>query len=159
VKIRLALYLTAFVSAMLGATVVYLILSVPNDLRADAMLKTARQQMSAGNNDEARESLSRIVQQYPRTDAAAAATVALSSLGKKERDDLARAVALLYRQNEQQSRQIADLQKSVTAVRTAPPPPPSAATVTAPAPKPVAKKVTAKKTPPKKKTTSKKRRR
>ena len=157
-KIRLALYLTAFVSAMLGATVVYLILSVPNDLRADAMLKTARKQMTAGNNDEARESLSRIVQQYPRTDAAAAATVALSSLGKKERDDLARAVALLHKQNEQQFRQIADLQKSVTAVRTAPPPP-SAPTVTAPAPKPAAKKVTAKKPTPKKKTTAKKRRR
>lgn len=156
-KIRLLLYLTAIVSAILGATVVYLVLSVPNDLRADAMLKTAREQMSAGNNDEARESLSRIVQQYPRTDAAAAATVALSSLGKKERDDLARAVALLHRQNEQQSRQIADLQKSVTAVRMAPPP--SAATVTASAPKPAVKKVTAKKPTPKKKTTSKKRRR
>ena len=156
-KIRLLLYLTAIVSAILGATVVYLVLSVPNDLRADAMLKTAREQMSAGNNDEARESLSRIVQQYPRTDAAAAATVALSSLGKKERDDLARAVALLHKQNEQQFRQIADLQKSVTAVRTAPPP--SAATVTASAPKPAAKKVTAKKPTPKKKTTSKKRRR
>ena len=53
-KIRLLLYLTAIVSAILGATVVYLVLSVPNDLRADAMLKTAREQMSAGNNDEAR---------------------------------------------------------------------------------------------------------
>jgi hypothetical protein len=159
VKIRLLFYVTAFVSAALGAIVVYLALSVPNDLRADAMLKTARQQMTDGNNDEARESLSRIVQQYPRTDAAAAATVALASLGKKERDDLARAVSFLRTQNERQSRQIADLEKSVTAIRTAPPPP-SAATVTASPPKPAAKKVTTKKkTTPKKKTPSKKRRR
>lgn len=156
-KVRWLLYLTAFVSAILGATVAYLMLSVPNDLRADAALKAARQQITEGKTDEARESLAWILQQYPRTDAAAAATVALASLGKKERDDLARAVSLLRTQNEQQSRQIADLQKSVTAVRNAPPP--SAATVTATAPKPAAKKVTAKKTTPKKKTTTKKRRR
>lgn len=156
-KIRLLLYLTAIVSAVLGATVVYLILSVPNDLRADAMLKTARQQITDGNHDEARESLARIVQQYPRTDAAAAATVALASLGKKERDDLALAVAMLRKQNEQQSKQIADLQKSVAAARAAPPP--SSATVTASAPKPAAKKVTPKKKTTKKKPTTTKRRR
>ena len=157
-KVRLLLYLTAFVSAILGATVAYLMLSVPNDLRADAMLKTAREQITAGNNDEARESLSKIVQQYPRTDAAAAATVALASLAQKDRDELARAVGVLRTQNEQQSRLIADLQKSITTIRTAPPPP--APTVTAPAPQPATKKVTPKKkTTPQKKTTTKKRRR
>ncbi|MGZ5431436.1 MAG: hypothetical protein ACXW31_03980 [Thermoanaerobaculia bacterium] len=150
-KVRPLLYLTAIVSAILGATVVYLVLSVPNDLRADALLKTARQEITDGNHEKARESLGKVVQQYPRTDAAAAATVGLASLEKKQRDDLARAVALLRAQNAEQSRLIADLQKSVTAIRTAPPPAPA---VTTPAPQPASKKVT-----PKKKTTTKKRRR
>ena len=157
-KVRPLLYLTAFVAAILGATASYLALSVPNDLRADALLKQARKDLTDGNDEKARESLSKIVLQYPRTDAAGAATVALSSLAKKERDELARAVALLRTQNEQQTRLIADLQKSVTAVRNAPP---KVVTVQAPAPKPAAKKVTPKKkpTPKKKKTTPKKRRR
>jgi len=156
-KVRPLLYLTAIVSAILGATVVYLVLSVPNDLRADALMKTARQELTDGEHEKARASLAKVVQQYPRTDAAAAATVALTSLEKKERDDLARVVAQLRTQNEQQSRLLADLQKSVTDVRNAPP---KVVTVTAPAPKPVATKVTPKKkTPPKKKTTTRRRRR
>jgi len=150
-KVRPLLYLTALLSAILGATVVYLVLSVPNDLRADGLLKEARKDLTDGNHDRARQSLSKIIQQYPRTDAAAAATVALVSLGKKERDDLARAVALLRTQNEQQSKLIQDLQNNVTAIRNTPP---KVVTVTAPPPKPAAKKAT-----PKKKTTTKRRRR
>jgi hypothetical protein len=154
---RPLLYLTAIAASILGATVVYLVLSVPNDLRADALMKTARQEITNGNHDKARESLAQIVQQYPRTDAAAAATVALSSLEKRERETLARAVAQLRSQNEQQSRLIADLQKNVTAIRTAPPPVP---TVTVGPPAPPAPSVTPKKkTPPKKKTTTRRRRR
>jgi thioredoxin-like negative regulator of GroEL len=156
-KVRPLLYLTAIVSAILGATVVYLVLSVPNDLRADAIMKTARREITNGNHDKARESLAKVVQQYPRTDAAAAATVALTSLEKKERDDLARAVAQLRAQNEQQARILADLQKTVGEVKNAPP---KVVTVTAPAPKPAATKVTPKKkTTPRKKTTSRRRRR
>ena len=156
-KVRPLLYLTAFVAAILGATASYLALSVPNDLRADALLKQARKELTDGKNDQARESLSKVILQYPRTDAAGAATVALSSLSKKERDDLARAISLLRTQNEQQTKLIADLQKNVTDVKNAPP---KVVTVTAPAPTPAPAKVTQKKkTPPKKKTTPKKRRR
>lgn len=157
-KVRGVLTLTGIVSAILGALVVYLILSVPNDLRADALLKDARKDMTDGNHEKARQSLSKIVQQYPRTDAAAAATVALVSLAQKDRDDLARAVALLRKQNEQQTKQLADLQKSITAIGNRPP---QVVTVQAPAPKPAAvKKATPKKkTTAKKKTTTKRRRR
>ena len=157
-KVRPLLYLTAFVAAILGATASYLALSVPNDLRADALLKQARKELTDGNNDQARESLSKIVLQYPRTDAAGAATVALSSLSKKERDDLARAISLLRSQNEQQAKLLASLQKSITDVKNAPP---KIVTVQAPAPKPppAKKKVTPKKPTPKKKTPSKRRRR
>ena len=154
-KVRPLLYLTAFVSAVIGATVLYLLLSVPNDLRADSLLKTARQDITDGRNDRARDSLKKIVQQYPRTDAAAAATVALISLAQKDRDDLARAVTLLRTQNEQQSRMINDLQKNVTTIGSRPP---QVVTIQAPAPPPPApaKKVSPKKTTTKKKTTPKK---
>jgi hypothetical protein len=135
--------LSGIVSAILGALVVYLILSVPNDLRADGLLKEARKDITAGQNEKARASLLKVVQQYPRTDAAAAATAALVSLGQKDRDELARAITVVRTQNEQQARLIADLQKSVEELKTAPP---KVVTVQAPAPKPVVKK-----TPPKKK--------
>lgn len=147
-KVRTVLTFTGIVSAILGALVVYLILSVPNDLRADSLLKQARTDMTAGNNEKARASLKQIVQQYPRTDAAAAATVALVSLAEKERDDLARGLGQLRTQNEQQARLLADLQRSVLEIRNAPP---KVVTVQAPPPKPAAKKAT-----PKKKTTKKK---
>lgn len=150
-KFRALLWLTAIVSSILGAVAVYLVLSVPNDLRADSLLKDARKEITNGNHDKARVSLSKIVQQYPRTDAAAAATVALVSLGHKERKDLEHAVTVLRQQNDQQAQLIADLQKSVTELRNAPP---KVVTVTAPAPKPVVKKAT-----PKRKTPTKRKRR
>lgn len=153
-KIRSLLTFTGIVSSLLGALVVYLMLSVPNDLRADAMLKQARKDITDGKNEQARESLKRVVQQYPRTDAAAAATVALVSLAQRDRDDLARAVAQLRKQNEQQAKLLSDLQQNVTTIRNAPP---KVVTVQAPAPKPPARKVAPakKKAPVKKKATSK----
>ncbi len=154
-KVRGFLALTGIVSALLGALVVYLMLSVPNDLRADGLLKEARQNIADGENEKARASLLKIVQQYPRTDAAAAATAALVTLAQRDRDDLARAIALVRTQNAQQTKLIADLQKSVTDLKNAPP---KVVTVQAPAPKPAAKKVTPKrKTTPKKKTTRRRR--
>ena len=112
-KFRALLTLTGIVSAILGALVVYLVLSVPNDLRADSLLKEARGELTKGNDDAARTSLTKIVQQYPRTDAAAAATVALLSLGQKDRDELTRAIATLRKQNEDNARLLASLQKTV----------------------------------------------
>jgi TolA-binding protein len=149
-KVRTVLTLTAIISSILGATVVYLVLSVPNDLRADAVLKQARRQIVAGKEEEARASLSKVVQQYPRTDAAAAATVALVSLGHKDREDLQRAVAALRRQNEQLTQRIDDLQQTVTEVKNAPP---KIVTVQAPPPK------VAPKPAPKRKMPTRKRRR
>lgn len=149
-RIRPLLILTGIVSSILGALVVYLMLSVPNDLRADALLKEARKQISDGNNEKARESLSKVIQQYPRTDASAAATVALVSLAQKDRDDLARGMAQLRKENEEQAKLLTELQQRVTTMQSAPPKP---AVVEAPAPKPA----TVKKAAPKKKTTPKKR--
>src|SRR5215212_6507762 len=106
-RVRTLLTLTAFVSSILGALIIYLILSVPNDIQADALLRQARKDITAGRNDEAREVLTKIVQQYPRTDAAAAATVALVSLPGKDQRDLVLAVRALRQQNDEQSKLIA----------------------------------------------------
>lgn len=136
-KVRTLLWGTAFISSILGALVVYLVLSIPNDLRADALLKDARKEIAAGKSDDARNTLTKIVQQYPRTDAAAAATVALVSLANKEHEDLARSVNALRKQNDEHSKLITDLQKNVTEIRNEPP---KVVTVQAPPAKPEPKK-------------------
>ena len=148
-RIRGVLILTGIVSSILGALVVYLVLSVPNDLRADALLKQARQDITDKDTDKARQTLLKIVQQYPRTDAAAAATAAVLALDKKERDDLARAMTSVTAQNTQQTKLIGELQRSVEELKK--PPPPASVVVQAPAPKPAPAKVTPKKKAPAKK--------
>lgn len=153
-SVRPLLVLTGIVSSILGAIVVYLVLSVPNDLRADSLLKDARKDIEAQKHDEARQKLSSIVQQYPRTDAAAAATVALVTLAETDRQKLERDVSTLRTQNAQQSKLIADLQKGLTEVKNAPP---KVVTVQAPAPKPAVKKPPPKKTSTKKKSTRRRR--
>ena len=146
-RIRTTLILTAIVSSILGAIVVYLILSVPNDLRADALLKQARQDLGAGKTADASAALTKIVQQYPRTDAAAAATVALVSIGESERQKLQRELAAVKSAHE---KLIGDLQKSVTEIKNAPPPKPQVIIQQAP-PKPAPKPTPKKKTPVRKK--------
>lgn len=120
-RVRTLLISTAIVSSILGAVVVYLVLSVPNDLKAGALLKEARQELAAGRADQARSGLSRVVQQYPRTDAAAAAVVALVTIAEEERKKLEGEIGELRSEAQRQTRAIADLQKSVEAIRNAPP--------------------------------------
>lgn len=132
-RARSLLIVTAIVSSLLGAVVAWLVLTVPNDLQAGAMLKTARKDVAAGHNDKARQELSRIIQQYPRTDAAAAATVALATIADSERHALAMSIDDLRKTSEAQQKQIADLTARVDTLAAAPPPQPVA--VKAPAPK------------------------
>jgi hypothetical protein len=97
-------------SAILGATVAYLLLRAQRPHRADALLKTARREMTTGNHEKARVP-ARVVQQRARERSAAPPRRSRFRRWKKERDDLACVVAQL-RANEQQSRIVADLQKS-----------------------------------------------
>jgi hypothetical protein len=138
---------TALLSSIIGGAVVYLVLTVPNDLAADALLKSARKEIAAGNNSEARVSLSRIVQQYPRTDAAAAATVALTSLADSERQKLSNTIDQLRRETNAQKVQLAGLGQRVTKIESTPPPAPIVvkAPPPAPAPKPAPKKSSSRK--------------
>jgi hypothetical protein len=126
----------------IGAVVVYLVLTVPNDIQAAALMRKAKQQIAAGENDQARQSLSRIVQQYPRTDAAAAATVALLSLADNERHKLAVELAAVRAAADAQQKQIAALGPKVDELAARPIPQPAPPP---PAPTPAKKKTTAKK--------------
>ena len=122
---------------VIGAVVVYLVLTVPNDVQAAALMKTAKKQIAAGDNDRARESLSKIVQQYPRTDAAAAAMVALASLGDNERHKLTADLAALRATSDAQQKQITALSDKLDALAARPVPQPAAPP---PTPKPAAAK-------------------
>jgi len=135
VRARSLLILTAIVSSLLGAVVVWLVLTVPNDLQAGAMLRAARKDVAAGRNDKARQELSRIIQQYPRTDAAAAATVALATIADSERHALAVIIETLRKASAAQQKQIADLTSRVDTLAAAPPPQPVTVVQAAPAPK------------------------
>ncbi len=150
-RVRTLLIVTALLSSILGAVVAYLILTVPNDVQAAALMKAARKQIAAGDNDRARESLSRIVQQYPRTDAAAAATVALVSIAGNERHKLAADITALRNESAAQQKQIAALGQRIDEIAARPIPQP---VVVQAAPK----KAPAKKSTTKRRATSRRRR-
>jgi predicted negative regulator of RcsB-dependent stress response len=137
-RVRSLLVITAILSSVLAAVVVYLVLTVPNDVQAATLLKQARKEIAAGQNDEGRRSLAKIVQQYPRTDAAAAAMVALATLGDSERQQLQRTIANLRQTSDAQQKQLAALNEQVQKIASTPPPAP--VVVTAPAPAPAKKK-------------------
>ncbi len=123
-RVRTLLIVTALLSSVLGAVAAYLVLTVPNDVQAAALLKTARKQIAAGDNDRARQSLSRIVQQYPRTDAAAAATVALASIADSELHKLAADLSALRNQSAALQKQLAALGHRVEEIAARPIPQP-----------------------------------
>ncbi|MEA2166698.1 MAG: hypothetical protein QOK37_4825 [Thermoanaerobaculia bacterium] len=122
---RLLLIVTAIVSSLLGATVAWLVLTVPNDIQAGALLRTARKDLEAGRNDKARQEYSRVIQQYPRTDASAAATVALASIADSERHTLADLLDQQKRTQAAQQKAIADLTARLAALEATPPPAPA----------------------------------
>ena len=149
-RVRPLLTFTAILSSILGALVVYFVLTVPNDLKAGTLLKDARQNLADGKTSEATQKLSQIVQQHPRTDASAAAMVALVKIADQERARLEGEIKRLRAENENQTKVLTDLLKTVETIKNTPPPaPPVVAPAPAPAkkpaPKPVPKKTTTRK--------------
>lgn len=134
-RARGLLIVTALVSAILGAVVAYLVLTVPNDIQAAALMRRAKEQIEAGKTDQARPSLAKIVQQYPRTDAAAAATLALIRL---DDDDSAKTQHELSTMRESLSMTIARLaaaENEINTIKSTPPPAPVIIQQAAPPPK------------------------
>ena len=159
-RLKTILVFTALVSSLLGAVIAYLVLTVPNDMKSGALLKQARSEMSKGNNDDARKTLTTLIQQYPRTDAAAAATVALVSIVDAQQAKLSADVARLRTEQQKSLQAVNSLGNRVTDLANKPAPEPPAPVVKAAEP---AKKGTItvgkKKPTPKKTTTTRKRRR
>jgi hypothetical protein len=135
-RTRSLVVMAAVVSSLLGAGVAYLALTIPNDIAGAALLKQARKSIQAGHHDAARSSLLKIVQQYPRTDAAAAATAALVTLADQERRGLADDLAAVRRDAASQKLQLDTLTQKLNELAAKPPPAPVIVTVPAPAPAP-----------------------
>jgi hypothetical protein len=140
-RVRGLLIGTSIVSAILGAVVAYLVLTVPNDIQAGALMKRAREQIAEGKSDEARSSLAKIIQQYPRTDAAASATLALIRLDDDDTARLRRETATMRQSLSMTIARMAAVENEVNIIKSTPPPAPVVQ-----APPPPAKK----KAPPKK---------
>jgi thioredoxin-like negative regulator of GroEL len=154
---RRLLIATAVLSSLIGALVVWLALTVPRDLKSDALLKQARKELDAGHREKSRQSLALIVQQYPRTDAAGAATLALLKMSEQEVRDLSAVVETVKRDHEDERRQINALTSQMGTLRKPAPAPAPVVAAPPPAPKPVVKP--AAKKPPVKKATHRRRRR
>ncbi len=131
-RFRPLLFFTALLSSGLGGVAVYLALTVPNDVKAGALMKQARAETKRGDEEGARQSLAHVLQQYPRTDAAAAATVALSTLEASDRQRLAHQVDVLERTVSAQTLRLDVVLQKLNAP---PPPPPTPPVATAPPPK------------------------
>ena len=164
---KAALIFTAIIFLVAGITATYFALSIPNDIRAEALLRTARNDLRAGRRDAARLSLEEIVRKYHRTDAAAAATTSLIALVAA--DQRAQLKTMKLELDAMRKRLDASLRKVevlATAAQSPPPapavapavaaaaaaaavPPPAAPTVRAPAKAPA-------KVPPRKKTPARK---
>jgi len=141
-RVRTVIITTALLSSILGAVAVYFVLTIPNDVQADAMLKEARESIATGENAEGRETLIKIVQQYPRTNAAAAATAALVTIADEERQKLGREIETLRKQSTDQKATLDALTQQVTEIKNTPP---KTVTVEVPAKPTSTKKTAAKK--------------
>lgn len=143
-RVRGLLISTAIASSILGAVAAYLVLTVPNDIQAGAILKEARRNIERQRNDEGRKALARVIQQYPRTDAAAAASVALFELQNQERGKLASRVETLQKEHAAQTETVAQLRKTLDELATRAKEPPKTV-APPPAPKTTVSKAAAKK--------------
>ncbi len=105
--ILLLLSLLAISCLLAGAVGTYFYYSIPNDVKAEKLLRQARSEMREGNKGQAQASLRSIVRQYPRTDAAAFASFGLFEMLAEENGRLSRELTAL---KSQQQRQLRDLE-------------------------------------------------
>jgi hypothetical protein len=140
---RVILVLVGLLSAIIGGTVVYFLIAVPRDLKADQLIREARELVKEKKEVEARRKLREVIENYPRTEAGASASAALFEIGERERQTLKKEIEALQTQNAALARRVALMESKAAA------PPPK---VESPAPPPApAKKLVIKKSTPKKK--------
>ncbi len=142
---RFLLVVAGLLLLFAGAAASYFAMAIPNDMRAQGVLRTAREQLKANKRDEARASFETILREYPRTDAAATALTAVFRMIDEDRRRLEEQVTQLRTANEERLRRIETtateaVETSKQAIEEATKPPP-------PKPEIAVKKSTAKKKP------------
>jgi TolA-binding protein len=114
---RAALIITAIVFAIIGGVAVYFALAIPRDIRAEALLRDARANLQKGDNVAARKQLEKIIHDYPRTDAAAAAVIALSRLRNDGAAEVKSSVDTLGQRIDALEQRIDEQQKTITSLQ------------------------------------------
>jgi hypothetical protein len=98
----------------MGSATTYLALSIPNDVRAEAVLRQARNELNKGNRDAARERLRGLIEQYPRTDGAATAINILFTMAEQDRERLLAEIEDLRKQRERDRKLLTELAGDLT---------------------------------------------
>ena len=132
-RLKGSLIATAIIFLLLGAVAGYLAVSIPRDVKAEALLKEARLDLQKNDREGARRKFEQVITKYPRTDAGAAAMYALFRMVDQDRNELKAQIdrQLKEIQASQQSsqtrlseveKQAAESQAAAVAKAAAPPP-------------------------------------
>lgn len=148
---RLAIALIALVSLIVGGVIVYFAMTIPNDVKAEALMRDARGHLNKKNHKAARESYEKVIRDYPRTDAASQSLAAVLRMDADARAEAAAKVTALERALAEQKTKTASLEKRLSEVANRP-------VAVAPAPTPPPAKPTVRRAPAKKKAPTKKKR-
>ncbi|HEY0593740.1 MAG TPA: hypothetical protein VGF40_18355 [Thermoanaerobaculia bacterium] len=109
--------LIAITALLVGAAGAWVAVSVPRDVRAEALLKDARAKIQKGEREAARNSLQEIAKSYPRTDAAAAASYALFQMAEQDAAELRARLESLDQSRSAQEKRTAAVRKAQEAER------------------------------------------
>lgn len=127
---RFLLVFAGLLLLFVGATAAWFAMSIPNDMRAQGVMRKAREQLKAGKRDEARASFETILREYPRTDAAATALAAVFRMIDEDRRRLEEQLTQLRTANEERLRrtettasEAVETSKQAVEVAAKPPPP------------------------------------
>ncbi|HVT03998.1 MAG TPA: hypothetical protein VHL58_11575 [Thermoanaerobaculia bacterium] len=83
-----SLIATAIIFLLLGGVAGYFAISIPRDVKAEALLGEARVALQKNNRDGARKKFEQVITQFPRTDSGAAAMYALFRMVDQDRAEL-----------------------------------------------------------------------
>lgn len=138
-RLRPVWIFSALLLLLIGSVTTWVALTIPNDVRAEAILKRARTDLRDGKRDDSKEKLRTLIRRYPRTDAAAAAVETLFELTEQDRQRMQKQLADEQRARAQLTLRLAALEQRVSAAVAVKP---TTVTPAKPAGKPVVKKPT-----------------
>lgn len=136
-RLRPVWIISALLFLLIGGVTTWVALTIPNDVRAEAILKRARTDLRDGNRDDSKEQLRALIRSYPRTDAAATAVDTLFQLTEQDRQRMQKQLADEQRARARLAARLADLEQKLSAATAVKPVTVSPAK---PAAKPVVKK-------------------